>query len=137
RCDPRGDRRRAAEPGVNAMSDICNAAELEQFVDEVWDRSIVPTLCEYVRIPNKSPLFDPQWEKHGHMERAVQLLADWCCRQPMPGMRAEMARLEGRTPLLLVDIPGFDIAGVDIPGGGETVLLYGHLDKQPEFTGWA
>jgi acetylornithine deacetylase/succinyl-diaminopimelate desuccinylase-like protein len=123
------------------MSEICNATELERFVDEVWDRSIVPTLCEYVRIPNKSPLFDPQWEEHGHMEHAVQLLAEWCRRQPIAGMTVEIARLAGRTPLLLVDIPRLDIPSVDIPGvevagGDETVLLYGHLDKQPEFTGW-
>jgi acetylornithine deacetylase/succinyl-diaminopimelate desuccinylase-like protein len=109
------------------VSEISNAAELERFVDEAWDRSIVPELCEYVRIPNKSPLFDPQWEDHGHIERAVQLLAEWCRRQPVAGMTVEIARLEGRTPLLFIEIPG----------GGETVLLYGHFDKQPEFTGWA
>jgi acetylornithine deacetylase/succinyl-diaminopimelate desuccinylase-like protein len=109
------------------MNEICNPAELKRFVDEVWARSIVPTLCEYIRIPNKSPLFDPQWERHGHMERAVELLAEWCRRQPIAGMTVEIARLEGRTPLIFVEIPG----------GPETVLLYGHLDKQPEFSGWA
>jgi hypothetical protein len=45
------------------MNEICNSAPLKRFVDEVWARSIVPALCEYVRIPNKSPLFDPQWER--------------------------------------------------------------------------
>jgi len=108
------------------MSEICNTAELARFVGEVWERSIVPKLCEYVRIPNKSPLFDPEWEAHGHMERAVQLLAEWCRRQPIRGMTVEIARLPGRTPLILVEVPG----------ERDTVLLYGHLDKQPEFTGW-
>jgi len=95
-------------------------------VNGIWDRSIVPTLCDYVRIPNKSPLFDPEWERHGHMERAVELLADWCRLQPIAGMTVKVARLAGRTPLIFIDIPG----------GKDTVLLYGHLDKQPEFTGW-
>ena len=36
--------------------------------------------------------------------------------------------LTGRTPLIFIEIPG---------EGDEPVLLYGHLDKQPEFTGWA
>jgi len=108
------------------MNEICNSALLTRFVDEVWARSVVPTLCEYVRIPNKSPLFDPEWERHGHMERAVQLLTDWCRRQPIAGMTVQIARLEGRTPLIFLEVPG----------GEETVLLYGHLDKQPEFTGW-
>ena len=48
-----------------------NSAELQRFVDTAWEHSIVPELCNYVRIPNKSPLFDPAWEQHGHMEKAV------------------------------------------------------------------
>ncbi len=108
------------------MSKVVNSSELRRFVDSTWDNSIVPELCNYVRIPNLSPLFDPQWERHGHMERAVQLLADWCRRQPIAGLALEIARLPGRTPLIFIDVPG----------SGDTVLLYGHLDKQPEFTGW-
>jgi acetylornithine deacetylase/succinyl-diaminopimelate desuccinylase-like protein len=100
---------------------------LRAAVRETWDDSILERLIAYVRIPNKSPMFDPQWESHGYMEAAVQLMAEWCRAQPIPGMRVEIRRIPGRTPLLLVDIPG------ELPG---SVLLYGHLDKQPEFTGW-
>jgi acetylornithine deacetylase/succinyl-diaminopimelate desuccinylase-like protein len=100
---------------------------LRESVRKVWDDSILDRLIAYVRIPNKSPMFDPDWESHGHMEAAVQLMADWCRAQPVPGMRVEVRRIPGRTPLLLVDVPG------ELPG---SVLLYGHLDKQPEFTGW-
>lgn len=99
-----------------------------RFVDEVWDTSIVPTLTDYIRIPNKSPDFDPDWASHGHMDRAVELIAGWCRARPIEGMTLEVVRLEGRTPLIYMDIPG------DGPG---TVLLYGHLDKQPEMVGWA
>jgi acetylornithine deacetylase/succinyl-diaminopimelate desuccinylase-like protein len=108
------------------MGNDLEAAAIAAYVNETWDRSIVPALCDYVRIPNKSPLFDPEWERHGHMERAVELLANWCRRQPIAGMAVRIARLQGRTPLIVVDIPGEK----------DTVLLYGHLDKQPEFTGW-
>jgi len=100
---------------------------LNALVGNTWDRSIVERLTAYVRIPNKSPDFDPQWESHGYMEQAVKLMADWCRQQPLAGMRVEVRRLPGRTPLLFVDIPG------ELPG---CVMLYGHLDKQPEFTGW-
>ena len=100
---------------------------LRTSVRKTWDESILERLIAYVRIPNKSPLFDPQWESHGHMEAAVQLMAQWCRVQPVPGMRVDIRRLPGKTPLLLVDVPG------ELPG---SVLLYGHLDKQPEFTGW-
>src|SRR5580658_2087564 len=104
--------------------------DLEQLsvaVGKTWDDSIVERLTAYVRIPNKSPMFDPQWEANGHMEKAVQLMAEWCRAQPVPGARTDIRRLPGMTPLLLVDVPG------ELPG---CVLLYGHLDKQPEFTGW-
>ena len=100
---------------------------LTQFIRGVWDGSIVDRLTAYVRIPNQSPMFDPKWEQNGHMEAAVKLMADWCRQQPIEGMRVEVRRLPGKTPLLFVDIPG------ELPG---CALLYGHLDKQPEFTGW-
>jgi acetylornithine deacetylase/succinyl-diaminopimelate desuccinylase-like protein len=100
---------------------------LRHFVASAWQNSIVGRLQDYIRIPNKSPAFDPDWERHGHMDRAIELMADWCRAQPVPGMRVEVRRLPGVTPLLLVDVPG------ELPG---CVLLYGHLDKQPEFTGW-
>ncbi len=97
------------------------------FVNEIWDSSIIPEISEYIRIPNKSPLFDPDWEKHGYMEQAVQMLEAWAKKQTIEGMSVEIVRIEGRTPILFIDIPG---ASDDI------VLLYGHYDKQPEFSGW-
>lgn len=100
---------------------------LSDSIDRTWDDSILERLVAYVRIPNKSPDFDPQWERNGYMEAAITLMADWCRKQPVPGARVEVRRLPGRTPLLLVDVPG------EVPG---CALLYGHLDKQPEFTGW-
>ncbi len=101
--------------------------QLRACIAATWRGSIIERLTAYVRIPNKSPMFDPAWEANGHMDAAVQLMADWCCAQPVAGMRVEIRRLPGRTPVLLVDVPG-ELAG--------SVLLYGHLDKQPEFTGW-
>jgi acetylornithine deacetylase/succinyl-diaminopimelate desuccinylase-like protein len=106
---------------------MSNESALRRHVETAWSESIVPQLCEYVRIPNKSPLFDPEWDAHGHMERAIQLMASWCRAQPIAGMRVEIMRLKGRTPLLFVDVPGQT---------DDCALLYGHLDKQPEFTGW-
>ncbi len=95
--------------------------------EQLWSASILPELVEYIRIPNKSPLFDPDWQAHGHMERAVALVERWCRAQPIDGMRLEVLRLPGRTPLIFIDIPG---------DGAGCVLLYGHLDKQPEMSGW-
>jgi acetylornithine deacetylase/succinyl-diaminopimelate desuccinylase-like protein len=105
-------------------------------IDSWWRESILPCLADYIRIPNKSPLFDPDWEAHGHMGRAAGLLADWCRRQPIAGMSVEIVELPGRTPVLLCEIPSQPAAGAS-PADAGTALLYGHLDKQPEFTGWA
>src|SRR5215469_12825153 len=102
-------------------------SELKRFTDRAWDDSIVPTLQTYIAIPNKSPNFDQDWQTRGHMDRAVELAANWCRSQPIRGLAVEIMRLPGRTPLLVAEIPG---------NGKDTVLLYGHLDKQPEFTGW-
>ena len=97
------------------------------FVNAMWDDSIIPEISEYIKVPNKSPHFDPDWEKHGHMETAVQMLEAWCKTQPIKDMTVEIVRIEGRTPVLFIDVPG---------QSDEVVLLYGHYDKQPEFSGW-
>jgi len=97
------------------------------FCSETWDNSVIPAISEYIRIPNKSPHFDPEWESGGHMEKAVQMLEAWARQQPIRGMQVEIVRIEGRTPVLLCEIPG---------DSEDVVLLYGHYDKQPEFSGW-
>lgn len=104
-----------------------NIQSNKNFVNDIWDRSIVPTLMEYISIPNKSPLFDSDWKKHGHMDKAVALITDWCRSQSIPNMTLDVVQLEGRTPVIFMEIPG---------SSDETVLLYGHLDKQPEMVGW-
>ena len=102
---------------------------LQRFVDATWSESIVPTLCDYIKIPNRSPAFDPEWAKHGYMDEAVALIERWCAGRTIPGLTVEVIRLPGRTPLIYMEIPA-------TAPGRDTVLLYGHLDKQPEFTGW-
>jgi len=98
------------------------------FVQRAWDDDIVPALTEYVRIPAKSPMFDARWAEHGHIERAVGLITDWARQRKIEGLEIEVVRLAGRTPVILMEAPG---------AGGDTVLLYGHCDKQPEMVGWA
>ncbi len=97
-------------------------------IAEFWDDAIVPSLVEYIRIPAKSPAFDAEWSAHGQIDAAVALAARWCERHRLPGMTLEVLRIEGRTPVLYAEVPGAASAG--------TVLVYGHLDKQPEMTGW-
>jgi acetylornithine deacetylase/succinyl-diaminopimelate desuccinylase-like protein len=109
------------------MSKLDTAAALAHS-ESIWEASILPALERYIAIPNRSPAFDPQWREHGHMERAVALVADWCRARPVPGLALDVVRLPNRTPLIFMELPG---------ATRETVLLYGHLDKQPEMSGWS
>jgi acetylornithine deacetylase/succinyl-diaminopimelate desuccinylase-like protein len=104
-----------------------SAQEITACVEKTWDEAILPALINYIPIPNKSPMFDPQWEEHGYMEQAVKLISDWCVSQQIKNMRLEVMRLAGRTPLIFMEIPG---------ASEQTIMLYGHLDKQPEMSGW-
>ena len=105
------------------------------FCEKTWETEIIPVLHDYILIPNKSPAFDADWKAHGHMDRAVALLEGWCREQKIPGLSVEVVRLTNdqgkeRTPVIFMEVPA--TGGVE----GDTVLLYGHLDKQPEMTGW-
>ena len=104
-----------------------NADRLSAWVGRAWTERILPAISDYIRIPNQSPLFDPQWESHGHMQRAVELVSTWCRRELPAGSSLEVVQLPGRTPVILMISPG---------ASERTVLLYGHLDKQPPMTGW-
>ncbi len=109
---------------------------IEGDIGSLWDDEVVPQLTDYIRIPNKSPMFDPQWAEHGYMDAAVALLERWARAKlaALPGATLEVVRLPGRTPLICIDMP----ASADSPArADDTVLLYGHLDKQPEMSGWA
>ena len=98
-------------------------------ISQFWDDSIVPALVDYIRIPAKSPHFDKQWSKNGYIDAAVELAAGWCRKNAVQGMKLEVVRMDGRTPVLLIEVPATG-------NSKETVLMYGHLDKQPEMVGW-
>lgn len=104
-----------------------NTNTTRTIVERLWEESIVPALMDYIRIPNESPLFDPDWAEHGHMDRAVALAESWVRDLGLAGASVEVLRLPGRTPLLMLEVEG------TAPG---TIMLYGHLDKQPPFDGW-
>lgn len=104
--------------------------ELVKLVDNEWESSIIPELTEYIKIPNISPAFDKDWQKNGHIEKVVNMAADWCLKQDIKGMKLSIERIPDRTPLIFIEIEATD------NNSSRTALLYGHLDKQPEMTGW-
>ena len=108
---------------------------LNRFTTQIWQDEITPALVDYIRIPAKSPAFDPNWAKSGFIDQAVQHMVGWAQAKiaDLPGATLEVVRLAGRTPVIFIEAPGEAPPEED----GDTVLLYGHLDKQPEMTGWS
>lgn len=106
---------------------MAKSSPLHDWIRDYWHREILPTMMQYIAIPNKSPLFEPDWASNGHTERSLQLAKKWVEEQNLPGLKIHLGRSAGRTPLLLLEFPG---------NATGNVLMYGHLDKQPEMTGW-
>ncbi len=102
-----------------------------EFCAKAWDDSIIAELEAYIRIPALSPHFDANWKENGHLEAAVTHIYDWCAARKIEGLSVEVVRIGERTPVIFMEVPAFNGGSND-----RTVLLYGHLDKQPEMEGW-
>ncbi len=117
----------------SAIAPLLNSEQALAQVSQAWDSDIVQRLKDYVEIPAKSPSFDANWAEAGLLEAVVRNTAQWIEAQRVAGLTLEVVRLPGRTPVLF-----FEVASTR--GGAQpsdpTVLMYGHLDKQPEFSGW-
>jgi acetylornithine deacetylase/succinyl-diaminopimelate desuccinylase-like protein len=109
---------------------ILNAAQALSQVTAQWDNDIVGQISDYITIPAKSPGFDSDWKAHGYIDTVMRNAASWVEAQKVEGLTLEVIRLDGRTPVLFFEIPATRADST------ATVLMYGHLDKQPEFTGW-
>lgn len=118
----------ARDPNLPLQADAAGA--LGHFADAAWDQRILPALTEYIAVPCKSPMFDADWAAKGLIDHVVRDAAAWVESRKVPGLKLEVIRLEGRTPVIF-----FELAATRA-GSTDTVLLYGHLDKQPEFDGW-
>jgi len=112
---------------MQGSSTALDSSALMAWVDRVWEEEILPELHDYIKVPAKSPLFDKDWKQHGYLDQVFAQAEAWCRKRDIPGLKVELLQPEGRTPLLFLEIPGT---------GEETVMLYGHLDKQPEMVGW-
>ena len=118
----------ARDPNLPLQPD--EATAIAEFANRTWDEEIVPALTDYIAIPAKSPMFDADWQKNGHIERVIRDAASWVEGRKVAGLTLEVVRLEGRTPVIFFEVPATKAGSTD------TICLYGHLDKQPEFNGW-
>ena len=119
----------ARDPKLPLQPD--EATALAAYAERSWDEQIVPAMTDYIAIPAKSPMFDADWQAHGHLERVVRDTAAWIEGRKLPGLKLQVLRQPGRTPLIFFEVPA-----TRAQGAPTTVVFYGHLDKQPEFNGW-
>ena len=118
----------ARDPSLPLQRD--EATAIGEFAAKVWDEEIVPALTDYIAVPAKSPMFDADWAEHGYIDKVVRDAAIWVESKKVAGLTLEVVRLSGRTPVIFFEVPATK------SGSTDTILLYGHLDKQPEFNGW-
>ncbi|MCV2353609.1 M20 family metallopeptidase [Paucibacter sp. B2R-40] len=118
----------ARDPALPLQPD--QATAIADFAAQVWDDEIVPALTQYIAIPAKSPMFDADWAANGYIEKVLRDAASWVESKKVAGLKLEVIRLEGRTPIIFFEVPATKLDSCD------TIVLYGHLDKQPEFSGW-
>jgi acetylornithine deacetylase/succinyl-diaminopimelate desuccinylase-like protein len=107
-----------------------DSASVLRFCEQRWDEEVIPALSRYITIPAKSPAFDPDWERNGHLDRVVRDAATWAETQGIDNLILNIIRLPNRTPLIHFEVPS------SRPTDCGAALFYGHLDKQPEFDGW-
>ncbi|MBK9443093.1 MAG: M20/M25/M40 family metallo-hydrolase [Comamonadaceae bacterium] len=125
---------------------ILNTAQALRQISAAWDDDIVRQLTDYIAVPAKSPMFDPDWAQHGFIDTVVRSAADWVLAQKVAGLTLDIVRLPGRTPVLFFELAASSGAAQSIAASADsiratgqndqTILMYGHLDKQPEFSGW-
>src|SRR5574343_1923139 len=118
----------ARDPSLPLQPDQASARG--EFASRVWHEEIVPALTQYIAIPAKSPMFDADWAANGHIDKVLRDAASWVESKKVAGLKLEVIRLEGRTPAIFFEVPATKADCQD------TIVLYGHLDKQPEFNGW-
>lgn len=103
---------------------------LEQHISNIWESSAIPALMDFIKIPSISTEFDRQWQSNGFLNKACTFIQQWISTQ-VPDAQCEIIQETGRTPCLWIDIPAYG------KHSENTVAFYGHLDKQPESSGWS
>ena len=117
---------------MNAPVPMLDTAQVLSTVTRAWDEDLVGQLSDYIEIPAKSPAFDANWAQAGYLDKVIERTAAWIEAQKVSGLTLEIIRLPGRTPVLFFEVASTRAQNTN----SQTVLMYGHLDKQPEFDGW-
>lgn len=106
-----------------------NYETTQKIVEEQFTKEILPNLSEFIKIDNLSPAYDKEWNTNGKLEHAAKFCLDWALKQGIKGIKGELIKDEDKTPVIFIEIEALN--------SDKNILMYGHFDKQPHFTGWA
>ncbi|MDH2903849.1 MAG: M20/M25/M40 family metallo-hydrolase [Actinomycetota bacterium] len=95
-----------------------------------FERDALATLTTYATIECLSPAFDAHWHDNGHLDAAIELLAQWARQRTLQNFKVDVVRIADRTPVLVVTVEATN-------DDEATVVLYGHMDKQPPLGDWS
>ena len=102
----------------------------EKYIEKMFTYNLLPTLMDFIRIPNLSPAYDYNWNTNGLLLKAANLIISYAKSLDIKNANINLIQDKGRTPLIFIDISATRINDT------RTVLLYAHFDKQPYGTGW-
>ncbi|CAI2368334.1 unnamed protein product [Moneuplotes crassus] len=99
----------------------------KKFIEDNFQSMFLDPISEFIKVPNLTPSFDPEFQTNGLIEQAIDNVKGYAESMDIPGLKFHVHNEEGRAPMALIEIPG---------NGKKNIMVYGHLDKQPHMEGW-
>lgn len=106
---------------------------LESRIASIWNEKAQPALEAFVTRKALSPGFDAAWKQNGVLRQVCDEAAAFG-HSLFPSAEFEVVEDEGKSPSLIFSVPA---TGAFVATPEKTAFFYGHLDKQPEATGWS
>ena len=103
---------------------------LHETISKIFNTTTLPNLMNFIRIPNTSPEFDPDWDKNNLLLKASKLIITFIKTLQLKNTEITLLKDENHTPFILTETKSSKEKEKN------TILFYAHIDKQPNCEGW-
>lgn len=76
----------------------------KNYVGKNFEESVIPSLMDYVRIPNLSRSYDKEWETNNRLDEAALHIKKWVGGLGIKGLKTEVIKDEGYSPLIFTEV---------------------------------